>query len=187
MDNRNVNVGRLRMHFRTMLRIRAFEEAAEEGSKSGEITGAVHLSIGQEAVASGVCLNLAKHDYVVSNHRGHGHAIAKGADLTAMLAELFGRRDGLCGGKGGSMHVADFSIGLLGSNGVVAAGIPIAVGAAHSSRLKRNGRATVCFFGDGAANRGPSWRASTGPASSTCQFCSFARTTPFRQPPGRNL
>jgi TPP-dependent pyruvate/acetoin dehydrogenase alpha subunit len=107
MDNRNVNVGRLRMHFRTMLRIRAFEEAAEEGSKSGEITGAVHLSIGQEAVASGVCLNLAKHDYVVSNHRGHGHAIAKGAELTPMLAELFGRRDGLCGGKGGSMFVCE--------------------------------------------------------------------------------
>jgi acetoin:2,6-dichlorophenolindophenol oxidoreductase subunit alpha len=183
MDNRNVNVGRLRMHFRTMLRIRAFEEAAEEGSKSGEITGAVHLSIGQEAVASGVCLNLAKHDYVVSNHRGHGHAIAKGAELTPMLAELFGRRDGLCGGKGGSMHVADFSIGLIGSNGVVAAGIPIAVGAAQSSRLQRNGRATVCFFGDGAVNRGPfleglNWaRIFDLPILFVCEDNAFSATT----------
>ena len=148
-------VTRLSAHYRTMLRIRAFEETAEAASKEGLVKGAIHLSIGQEAVASGVCANLRRDDMIASTHRGHGHTIAKGADPTAMMKELFGRAGGSCGGKGGSMHIADFTIGMLGANGVVAAGIPIAVGAAHAAKLQRRDVIAVCFFGDGAVNRGP--------------------------------
>ncbi len=145
---------RLRL-YRTMARIRAFESAAERGSREGLVKGAVHLSIGQEAVAAGVCLNLAAEDYLTSTHRGHGHTVAKGADVGAMMRELFGRAGGTCQGKGGSMHIADFAIGMLGSNGVVAAGLPIAVGAAHSIKLRGLPKIVACFFGDGAVNRGP--------------------------------
>lgn len=183
METRNLDLRRMRAHYETMLRIRAFEEAAELGQRAGEVRGAVHLSIGQEAVASGVCINLRPTDYVVSTHRGHGDAIAKGANVTRTLAELFGRADGLCHGKGGSMHLADFSIGLLGSNGVVAAGIPIAVGAAHASQLQKTGRVTVCFFGDGAVNRGPfleglNWaRVFNLPILFVCEDNGFSATT----------
>ncbi|MBL8700680.1 MAG: thiamine pyrophosphate-dependent dehydrogenase E1 component subunit alpha [Alphaproteobacteria bacterium] len=138
-----------------MLRIRAFEETAEAASKEGLVKGAIHLSIGQEAVASGVCANLRRDDMIASTHRGHGHTIAKGADPAAMMKELFGRDGGNCGGKGGSMHIADFTIGMLGANGVVAAGLPIAVGAAHAAKLQKRDVVSVCFFGDGAINRGP--------------------------------
>jgi pyruvate dehydrogenase E1 component alpha subunit len=149
-----------------MARIRAFENAAEEASRGGvaafgaslsqaQIRGPLHLSTGQEAVAAGVCLNLAKQDYITSTHRGHGHTLAKGASMERMMCELFGRASGFNGGKGGSMHIADFSVGMLGANGVVAAGIPIAVGAAHAVKLKQEKRLVVCFFGDGAINRGP--------------------------------
>ncbi|MDX1376859.1 MAG: thiamine pyrophosphate-dependent dehydrogenase E1 component subunit alpha [Burkholderiales bacterium] len=152
--------------YRTMARIRAFENAAEEASRGGvaafgasltqaKVRGPLHLSTGQEAVAAGVCAQLAADDLLTSTHRGHGHTIAKGASLERMMCELFGKATGHNGGKGGSMHIADFSVGMLGANGVVAAGIPIAVGAAHALRL-RSGRALVaCFFGDGAVNRGP--------------------------------
>ena len=139
MTRANIDIERLLALFRTMARIRAFEEAAEAGQKAGEIKGAVHLSIGQEAVAAGVCANLGRADYLVSTHRGHGHTIAKGADVTAMMAELLGRAGGTCQGKGGSMHNADFAIGMLGANGVVGAGIPIAVGAAHAAKLRGGG------------------------------------------------
>ncbi|HEU4644004.1 MAG TPA: thiamine pyrophosphate-dependent dehydrogenase E1 component subunit alpha [Burkholderiales bacterium] len=149
-----------------MARIRAFENAAEEASRGGvaafgasltqaNIRGPLHLSTGQEAVAAGVCLNLTREDWITSTHRGHGHTLAKGASMEGMMAELFGRANGPNAGKGGSMHLADFSVGMLGANGVVAAGIPIAVGAAHALRMRGTDDVVCCFFGDGAINRGP--------------------------------
>jgi pyruvate dehydrogenase E1 component alpha subunit len=153
--------------YRTMVRIRAFENAAEVASQGGvsaygksadgsaKVRGPLHLSTGQEAVPAGVCAHLRREDYLTSTHRGHGHTLAKGADLQRMMAELFGKSTGFNGGKGGSMHIADFSVGMLGANGVVAAGLPIAVGAAHAQKLQRRDAITACFFGDGAINRGP--------------------------------
>ena len=150
-----------------MLRIRAFEDAAEVASQGGvsaygqsagasaRVRGPLHLSTGQEAVPVGVCAHLRAEDYLTSTHRGHGHTLAKGADLSRMMAELFGKATGFNGGKGGSMHIADFSVGMLGANGVVAAGLPIAVGAAHAQKVQKRDAITVCFFGDGAINRGP--------------------------------
>ena len=140
---------------RSMNRIRAFEEQARAAHARGDIPGVLHLSIGQEAVAAGTCAALRASDTITSTHRGHGHAIAKGADTSAMMAELFGRAGGTCGGKGGSMHIADFSVGMLGANGVVGGGIGIAVGAAQASMLLGRDHVSVCFFGDGAVNRGP--------------------------------
>ncbi len=149
------NLGRLAELYRMMVRIRAFEEAALAAHKAGEIPGPLHVSIGQEAVAAGVCANLSIEDRITSNHRGHGHALAKGARADRMFLELYGREGGYCGGKGGSMHIADFSVGMLGANGVVAGGIPIAVGAAQGLKMLRSTAIAVCFFGDGAINRGP--------------------------------
>ncbi len=180
-------VTRLIAHYRTMQRIRAFEETAEAASKEGLVKGAIHLSIGQEAVASGVCANLRRDDMIASTHRGHGHTIAKGADPTAMMKELFGRAGGSCGGKGGSMHIADFTIGMLGANGVVAAGIPITVGAAHAAKLQRRDVIAVCFFGDGAINRGPflealNWaQIYTLPVLFVCEDNQWASTTRTRE------
>ncbi len=155
MGGANIDVDRLLSHYRVMQRIRAFERAAEAAQGDGLVGGAIHLSVGQEAIAAGVCGNLAPGDMIKTTHRGHGHCIAKGANVTAMMLELFGRAGGSCGGKGGSMHIADFSVGMLGANGVVADGIPIAVGAAQGIRLKGEERIVCCFFGDGAVNRGP--------------------------------
>lgn len=138
-----------------MHRIRAFEEAALAAHAAGEVPGVLHVSIGQEAVAAGICAALGTEDLITSNHRGHGHALAKGADAKRMMAELLGRAPGFCGGRGGSMHIADFSVGMLGANGVVAGGIPIAVGAAMGLRLRKSNAVVACFFGDGAVNRGP--------------------------------
>jgi acetoin:2,6-dichlorophenolindophenol oxidoreductase subunit alpha len=149
-----------------MARIRAFENAAEAASRGGvaafgasladaKVRGPLHLSTGQEAVAAGVCANLALEDYLTSTHRGHGHTLAKGASMERMMCELFGRKTGCNGGKGGSMHIADFSVGMLGANGVVAAGMPIAVGAAHAIKIRGEKRIVACLFGDGAVNRGP--------------------------------
>ncbi|MEO7403618.1 MAG: thiamine pyrophosphate-dependent dehydrogenase E1 component subunit alpha [Burkholderiales bacterium] len=148
--------------------IRSFENAAEIASQGGVgvfgqavsgvrvmVRGPLHLSTGQEAVPAGVCAHLERADAITSTHRGHGHTIAKGADPTKMMCELFGRASGFNQGKGGSMHIADFSVGMLGANGVVAAGIPIAVGAAHAMKLRGERSVVVCFFGDGAINRGP--------------------------------
>jgi pyruvate dehydrogenase E1 component alpha subunit len=149
------NRGRLLELHRMMHRIRAFEEAALAAHAAGEIPGPLHVSIGQEAVAAGVCRNLERADRITSNHRGHGHAIAKGAGIDGMMQELFGRAGGHCRGKGGSMHIADFAAGMLGANGVVAGGIPIAVGAAQGLRLLGSDAIVACFFGDGAVNRGP--------------------------------
>ena len=181
--------------YRTMARIRAFENAAEEASKGGvaafgasltqaNIRGPLHLSTGQEAVAAGVCIHLGKDDYVTSTHRGHGHTLAKGASMHAMMAELFGRANGPNGGKGGSMHLADFSVGMLGANGVVAAGMPIAVGAAHAVKMRGEQRIVVCFFGDGAINRGPflealNWAAIHAlPILFVCEDNRWSATTP---------
>ncbi len=141
--------------FGDMARIREFESVARDAMTAGELPGVIHLSIGQEAVAVGVCENLEQSDYLTSTHRGHGHAIAKGADARAMMAELYGRETGTCRGKGGSMHIADFSVGMLGANGVVAGGIPIAVGAAQGLTVLGREGVVACFFGDGAINRGP--------------------------------
>ncbi len=149
------NLRRLTDLYRTMARIRAFEETALEAHRAGEIPGPLHVSIGQEAVAAGICINLRIEDRLTSNHRGHGHAIAKGANPQRMMAELYGRASGYCRGKGGSMHIADFSVGMLGANGVVAGGIPIAVGAAQGLKLQGSGAIVTCLFGDGAVNRGP--------------------------------
>ena len=146
-----------RMHgmFLTLLLIRAFDEYAGQARREGKLRGSVHETIGQEAIATGVCANLQTTDYLSSYHRGHGHCIAKGADPVAMMKELYGRAGGVCGGKGGSMHVADFSLGILGANGVVADGVTIAVGAAQAVKLRGENRVVVAFFGDGALNRGP--------------------------------
>jgi len=171
-------------HYRAMARIRAFEEAADRALKAGIVKGAIHLSIGQEAVASGVCANLARHDVITTTHRGHGHTLAKGAEPARMMAELFGRADGTCRGKGGSMHIADFAIGMLGANGVVAASIPIAVGAAQGFRVRGETHRVACtFFGDGAINRGPfleglNWaKIYELPVLFVCEDNGFAATT----------
>ena len=126
---------------------------------TGEIAGFTHLYAGQEAVAVGVCEHLTADDKIVSTHRGHGHCIAKGCDVKAMMKEIYGRRDGLCKGKGGSMHIADVSKGMLGANGVVGAGAPLAVGAALAAKLDRLGRVAVAFSGDGACNQGTTFEA----------------------------
>src|SRR5947199_7199888 len=149
------NLRRLTGLYATMARIRAFEETALAAQKAGEIPGPLHVSIGQEAVAAGICLNLRIDDRLTSNHRGHGHALAKGADPKRMMLELYGRQGGYCRGKGGSMHIADFSVGMLGANGVVAGGIPIAVGAAQGLKMQGSDAIVTCMFGDGAINRGP--------------------------------
>jgi len=137
-----------------MLTIRRFEERVVIDYHSGAIPGIVHSYIGQEAVATGVCANLRREDRIISNHRGHGHCIAKGADLNRMMAEIYGRKTGYCKGKGGSMHIADFGIGMLGANGIVAGGLPIAAGAALAAKLEGGGKLAVVFFGDGATNEG---------------------------------
>jgi acetoin:2,6-dichlorophenolindophenol oxidoreductase subunit alpha len=141
--------------FETMLLIREFEEAAHQALQEGLVHGSVHQSIGQEAVSVGVCSNLRRDDLIYSNHRGHGHAIAKGANPVAMMKELFGRVGGTNGGKGGSMHIADFSVGMLGANGVLADGVTMGVGAAQAVVLKGEDKVVGVFVGDGTTNRGP--------------------------------
>ncbi len=141
--------------YRTMVRIRSFETVTEKLFLDSEIPGFVHLSIGQEAVAAGVCAALRKDDYITSTHRGHGHTLAKGAPSDKMMAELFGRDTGICRGRGGSMHIADFSVGMLGANGIVAGGLGLAAGAGLSSLLTGGDTVSVSFFGDGATARGP--------------------------------
>ncbi len=139
---------------RKMLEIRFFEEKVFELYAQNLVPGTIHLYAGEEAVAVGVCSNLRKDDYITSTHRGHGHCIAKGTDLKQTMAEILGKKTGYCKGKGGSMHIADFSIGMLGATAVVGAGIPIAVGAGLSAKLKRTDQVVACFFGEGASNQG---------------------------------
>ena len=137
-----------------MVRIRRFEERAIQLFMAQEMPGFLHSYLGQEAVAAGVCETLEQDDSITSTHRGHGHVIAKGLQLDRMMAELFGKRTGYCKGKGGSMHIADFSCGVLGANGIVGGGIAIATGAALASKLRGTKRVAVAFFGDGATNQG---------------------------------
>lgn len=139
---------------RSMARIRAFEERVSSRFRESLIPGFVHVSIGQEAIAAGVCGTLRDSDFITTTHRGHGHCLAKGADPDAMMAELFGRATGTCGGKGGSMHIADPSIGILGANGIVAAGLPIAVGAALAARTRGSDAVAVAFAGEGTVHSG---------------------------------
>jgi len=140
--------------YRQMLTIRFFEEKVFELYGQNLVPGTIHLYAGEEAVAVGVCANLRKDDYITSTHRGHGHCIAKGARLDKTMAEILGRKTGYCKGKGGSMHIADFSVGMLGATAVVGAGIPIATGAGLSIKLRGTDQVAVCFFGDGASNQG---------------------------------
>ncbi|MBI5014469.1 MAG: thiamine pyrophosphate-dependent dehydrogenase E1 component subunit alpha [Deltaproteobacteria bacterium] len=138
----------------TMIKIRTFEERAAKEFAAGRIPGFVHLYVGEEAVATGVCANLRDSDYITSTHRGHGHLIAKGGDVKRMMAELFGKKTGYCKGKGGSMHIADLDLGIMGANGIVGGGPPLAAGAAFACQYRGTDDVVVCFFGDGAANQG---------------------------------
>jgi pyruvate dehydrogenase E1 component alpha subunit len=139
---------------RRMVRIRIFEESAGKLMEDGKIPGALHLYVGQEAVASGVMAHLSNEDWITSTHRGHGHLIAKGGEFGPMFAELYGRATGYCKGKGGSMHISNMELGMLGANGIVGGGPPIAVGAGFSTRFRKTDRIAVTFFGDGASNEG---------------------------------
>jgi pyruvate dehydrogenase E1 component alpha subunit len=151
---RQYSAEQLREVLYKMYLIRRFEEGAEECYTRGLIHGTMHLSIGQEASAMGICMPLAEDDQITSTHRGHGHCIAKGAEVKRMFAEFFGKTTGYCKGRGGSMHIADVGKGNLGANGIVGGGIPIAVGAALSSKMMKTGKVVVSFFGDGANNEG---------------------------------
>jgi acetoin:2,6-dichlorophenolindophenol oxidoreductase subunit alpha len=137
-----------------MVRIRLFEEAAGKLAEAARLPGFLHLYVGEEAVASGVCANLSDTDQITSTHRGHGHLVAKGGDFNRMMAELMGKSGGYCKGKGGSMHISDLDLGMLGANGIVGAGSPIAVGAAFANKYRNDGNVSVAFFGDGATNIG---------------------------------
>ncbi|HJQ83953.1 MAG TPA: thiamine pyrophosphate-dependent dehydrogenase E1 component subunit alpha [Candidatus Binatia bacterium] len=146
--------GRLLDAYRTMRTIRSFEQTLNELSLAGRVPGFLHLYAGEEAVAAGVSAHLGDPDWVASTHRGHGHAIAKGVELGPMMAEIFGRRTGVCKGKGGSMHIADTERGMLGANGIVGGGVPLAIGAALSAKVLGTGGVAVSFCGDGATNEG---------------------------------
>lgn len=170
--------------YRTMRRIRRFDQTVKE-LQGKEIKGPAHLYIGEEAIATGVCANLSKHDYVTSTHRGHGHTLAKGARMDRSFAELFGKASGYCHGHGGSMHLADFSVGMLGANGVVGGGFNIATGAALAIKQRHGSEVAVCFFGDGASSRGTFHEAVNFAASFklpvvfVCENNSWASTTRF--------
>src|SRR5215470_15055797 len=140
--------------YRIMKTIREFEERIHVEFATGEIPGFVHLYAGEEASATGICMHLNDHDKIISTHRGHGHCIAKGCDVYGMMAEIYGKKNGLCGGKGGSMHIADLSKGMLGANGIVGGGPPLACGAALALKRAGTGNVAVAFVGDGGANQG---------------------------------
>ncbi len=140
--------------YEKMFLIRKFEERTVKHYKAGQIPGFVHIYIGEEAVSTGVCAALNDDDYITSTHRGHGHLIAKGGDVRLMMAELFAKKTGYCKAKGGSMHICDLSLGIMGSNGIVGAGLPIAAGVGCANKMEGKGQVCVCFFGDGASNRG---------------------------------
>ena len=170
-----------------MCTIRCFEESVKKDFLNGEIPGFVHLYIGEEAIGTGICGALRDTDFIESTHRGHGHCIAKGADVNKMMAEIFGKKDGLCKGKGGSMHIADFSVGMLGANGVVGGGYNLATGAALASKMiLKNDNVSVVFFGDGASNRGTFHEAANVaaawklPVIFVNEMNCWASTTPYR-------
>ena len=141
--------------YKAMWRIRLFEEEANRQTGLGTVQGTLHMYCGEEAIAVGICAQLREDDYVIGTHRSHGHCLAKGTRMDRMMAELFGKATGSCRGKGGSMHVADFSLNILGANGIVAGGIGPATGTALASKLRGTDQVSICFFGDGAAARGP--------------------------------
>ena len=145
--------------YRSMVTIRRFEERVQEEFSKGVIPGFVHLYAGEEASAVGMCMHLGPKDYIASTHRGHGHSIAKGCDVVGMMQELFGKAGGLCGGKGGSMHIADLRKGMMGANGIVGGGPPLVVGAALTAKTLGTGTVAVCFSGDGASNQGTTFEA----------------------------
>ena len=170
--------------FETMLRIRRFEESSIELFTKGELPGFLHAYIGEEAVASGICVHLTARDQITSTHRGHGHMIAKGLHYKGMFSELYAKQTGYCKGKGGSMHIADQELGVLGANGIVGGGIPIAAGAALGLKLQKTKDIAVCFFGDGASNEGAfheginlasTWKL---PVVFVCENNGFAESTP---------
>jgi len=150
----NLTKEKLAELYRKMVEIRLFEEKVFELYGQNLVPGTIHLYVGEEAVAVGVCSTLGEGDYITSTHRGHGHCIAKGADLKRTMAEILGKKTGYCKGKGGSMHIADFNVGMLGATAVVGAGLPIAVGAGLSARLRKTDQVVACFFGEGASNQG---------------------------------
>jgi acetoin:2,6-dichlorophenolindophenol oxidoreductase subunit alpha len=169
-----------------MMQIRTFEDLAGKNFAAGFVPGFVHLYAGEEAVAVGICSQLTDNDYITSTHRGHGHCIAKGVDIAGMVAELMGKSSGVCKGKGGSMHIADVEKGMLGANGIVGGGIPLACGAALTAKTLGTGGVAVCFFGDGAANQGTFheglnlaaiWNL---PVVFVCENNGYAESTPVR-------
>jgi acetoin:2,6-dichlorophenolindophenol oxidoreductase subunit alpha len=170
--------------YRRMVRIRTFEDEAEKLHLKGEIPGALHTSAGQEGEIVGACMALRADDYMVGNHRSHGHPIGKGAQLRPLMAELLGKKTGVCQGKGGSMHLADFSVGSLGETSIVGSGLPVAVGAALGAKLRGSDQVALCFFGDGASNEGTFheslnlaaiWKL---PAIFLCENNGYGATTP---------
>lgn len=154
MANNGFDTQKLLDMYRKMVEIRTFEDAAGKNFADGLVPGFVHLYAGEEAVAVGVCSHLTDDDFITSTHRGHGHCIAKGVDIDGMVAELMGKSTGICNGKGGSMHIADVDKGMLGANGIVGGGLPLATGAAMTAKAGGNGAVAVSFFGDGASNQG---------------------------------
>ncbi len=172
--------------YERMMQIRVFEDLAGKNFAAGLIPGFVHLYAGEEAVAVGICSQLTDRDVITSTHRGHGHCIAKGVDIDGMVAELMGKSTGVCKGKGGSMHIADVEKGMLGANGIVGGGMPLAVGAALTAKTLGTGGVAVCFFGDGAANQGTFheslnlaaiWKL---PVVFVCENNGYAESTPVR-------
>jgi len=181
-----LNRSQLEHAYRTMVLIREFEALSLRLHNQGLMRGSIHLCNGQEAVAAGACLALREEDYLTTTYRGHGHLLARGADPAAMLAEMMGRSGGLCRGKGGTMHLADMRLGILGANGIVGGGIPLAVGAALTARALASGRVSICFFGDGATNQGAfheaanlaaTWRL---PVVFVCENNLYAEMTPIK-------
>jgi pyruvate dehydrogenase E1 component alpha subunit len=177
---------RIEAHHR-MLRVRTFDLAVKRMAERGELPGAVHTSLGQEAEVVGVCMALRDDDWMTGNHRSHGHPIGKGSDLGPLMAEIHGKATGVCKGKGGSMHLADFSVGSLGESGIVGTAPPIATGAGLSAKLAGRGQVALCFFGDGAAQQGvlfESWNLASIwslPVVFVCENNMYGSTTPFAE------
>jgi 2-oxoisovalerate dehydrogenase E1 component len=187
LDNKRLPADTLENLYRTMSRIRAFEQRTFELFQEGVVKGTAHSYMGEEAVASGVCATLREDDYIASYHRGHGHCIAKGAKLDRMMAELMGRETGYCRGLGGSMHIADMDLNILGANGIVGAAMPLATGAGLAAKLRKSGQVAVAFFGDGANNQGvfheslnlaAVWKL---PVIFVCENNQYALSTSYRQ------
>ncbi len=187
MENKKYTKEQAAQMYETMCTIRKFEESVKHDFLAGEIPGFTHVYIGEEAIATGVCAALRTDDVIASTHRGHGHCVAKGADVNRMMAEIFGKKTGLCQGRGGSMHIADFSIGMLGANGVVGGGFNLATGAALAYKnVLKNDKVAVVFFGDGASNRGTFHEAMNAasawklPVVFVNEMNCWASTTPYR-------